>query len=141
MSIVQEFKEFAIKGNAVDLAVGLIVGASFGKIVDSLVKDVIMPPIGLLLGRVDFTNLFVTLRSGKETGGYATLADAAKDGAVTLNYGLFVNSLVSFVIVAIATFLLIRGINQLKRRAEPKEKTISDEVKLLSEIRDVLKGK
>ncbi len=141
MSIVQEFKEFAIKGNAVDLAVGLIVGASFGKIVDSLVNDIIMPPIGLILGKVDFSNLFITLRSGKDGGDYATLADAAKAGAVTLNYGLFINVIVSFIIVAMATFMLIRGINKLKRGEEPKAKGPSEEVQLLAEIRDVLKSK
>jgi large conductance mechanosensitive channel len=109
----KEFKEFAIRGNVIDMAVGIIVGASFGTIVKSLVSDIIMPPIGLLLGKVDFSNLFVVL-SGKEAS-YATLAEAQAAGAVTLNYGVFINTIISFAIVAFAVFLVIKNINRLKK--------------------------
>jgi large conductance mechanosensitive channel len=114
----KEFKEFAMKGNVVDMAVGIIIGAAFGTIVKSLVADIIMPPIGLLIGNVDFTNLFAVLREGVTTGPYASLADAQKAGAVTVNYGAFLNTIISFVIVAFAVFLLIRNINRLKRQHE-----------------------
>lgn len=114
----KEFKEFAMKGNVVDMAVGIIIGAAFGTIVKSLVADIIMPPIGLLIGNVDFTNLFAVLREGATTGPYASLADAQKAGAVTINYGAFANTIISFVIVAFAVFLLIRSINRLKRQQE-----------------------
>lgn len=112
----KEFKEFAMRGNVVDMAVGIIIGAAFGSIVSSLVADIIMPPIGLLLGNVDFSNLFLVLKSGKVAGPYAALADAKAAGAVTINYGVFVNAVISFVIVAFAVFLLIRAVNQLKRQ-------------------------
>lgn len=118
MSMIKEFKEFAVKGNVVDMAVGIIIGGAFGTIVKSLVADVIMPPIGLLLGNVDFAELFVVLKSGTTPGPYMTLADAQAAGAVTINYGLFLNSVVSFVIVAFAVFMLIRSINRLKREQE-----------------------
>ena len=108
----KEFREFAVKGNVVDMAVGIIIGAAFGKIVDSLVKDLIMPPIGLLLGKVDFTNLFVVLKPGAVPGPYLTVEAAQKAGAVTFNYGMFVNTMISFVIVAFAVFLLVRAINR-----------------------------
>lgn len=111
----KEFKEFAVKGNVVDMAVGIIIGAAFGAIVKSLVDDVIMPPIGLILGNVDFSNLYLLLRDGAVAGPYASLAEAKKAGAVTLNYGLFANAVVSFLIVAFAVFLLVRAINRLKR--------------------------
>jgi large conductance mechanosensitive channel len=114
----KEFKEFAMRGNVVDMAVGIIIGAAFGSIVKSLVADVIMPPIGLLLGDVDFSNLFVVLRAGTEPGPYAALADAQAAGAVTINYGLFINTVISFLIVAFAVFLLVRSINRLKRKEE-----------------------
>jgi large conductance mechanosensitive channel len=114
----KEFKEFAVKGNVVDMAVGIIIGAAFGTIVKSLVDDVIMPPIGLLLGNVDFSNLFVTLKEGAAAGPYATLAVAKSAGAVTLSYGAFLNTVVSFLIVSFAVFLLIKGINRLKREKE-----------------------
>lgn len=115
MGVMQEFKEFAVKGNVVDLAVGLIIGAEFGKIVNSLVTDVIMPPIGLVIGNVDFKNLFVTLKEGAtQAGPYSTLADAQKAGAVTINVGTFVTSLITFTIVAFAVFLLVRAMNKLK---------------------------
>jgi len=116
MGIIKEFKEFAIKGNVMDMAVGIIIGAAFGTFVKSLVDDVLMPPFGLLLGNVDLSNLFVVLKDGaKALGEYATLADAKADGAVTINYGLFINSIISFVIVAFALFLLIKTMNRLKR--------------------------
>ncbi len=120
MGMMKEFKEFAVKGNVVDMAVGIIIGAAFGTIVKSLVADVIMPPIGLLLGNVDFTNLFLVLKHGAEAAAsYATLADAQAAGAVTLNYGMFINTIISFLIVSFAIFILIRNINRLKRREEP----------------------
>lgn len=115
----KEFKEFAVKGNVVDMAVGIIIGGAFGTIVKSLVNDVLMPPIGLLLGGVDFANLFVLLKEGETPAPYAALADAQGAGAVTVNYGLFFNSVVSFLIVAIAVFLVIRGINRMRREEVP----------------------
>ncbi len=114
----KEFKEFAMRGNVVDMAVGIIIGAAFGTIVRSLVSDIIMPPIGLLLGNVDFSNLFIVLKAGIPVGPYASLADAQTAGAVTINYGVFINTMISFIIVAFAVFLLIRGINKLKRQEE-----------------------
>lgn len=119
MSIMKEFKEFAVKGNVVDLAVGLIVGAEFGKIVNSLVQDVIMPPIGLIIGGVDFKNLFITLKEGASVAApYATLADAQKAGAVTINIGSFITTVISFTIVAFAVFLLVRAFNKLRTTSE-----------------------
>ncbi len=118
MSMVKEFKEFAVKGNVVDMAVGIIIGGAFGTIVKSLAADVIMPPIGMMLGNVDFSQLFLVLNSGSAPGPFATLADAQTAGAVTINYGLFINSVTSFVIVAFAVFLLIKKINELKREEE-----------------------
>jgi large conductance mechanosensitive channel len=145
MSMLKEFREFAMRGNVVDLAVGVIIGAAFGKIVDSLVKDVIMPPIGMILGKVDFSNLFLVLREGPVSGPYVSVDAALKAGAVTLNYGLFINVMISFVIVAWAVFLMIKLMNRLKREevapppapAAPVEPP--EEVKLLREIRDSLK--
>ena len=138
--MLKEFKEFAIRGNVVDMAVGIIIGAAFGKIVDSLVKDVIMPPIGVLLGKVDFSNLFVVLREGTAAGPYISVDAAQKAGAVTFNYGMFINTVISFTIVAFAVFLLIRAINKLKRQEEAKPTAASpEEVVLLREIRDSLK--
>lgn len=121
----KEFKEFAIRGNVVDMAVGIIIGAAFGAIVSSLVADVIMPPIGLLLGKVDFSNLFVVLEAGTTPGPYETLAAAKQAGAVTLNIGVFINTIISFLIIAFAVFLVIRQINKLRRKAEapPAEPT------------------
>jgi len=116
MIIFKEFKEFAVKGNVVDMAVGIIVGAAFGTIVKSLVDDIIMPPIGLLLGNVDFSNLFLTLKQGVAAGPYATLAVAKGAGAVILSYGAFLNTVVSFLIVSFAVFFLVKGINRLKRQ-------------------------
>lgn len=112
--MLKEFKAFVMRGNVVDLAVGVIIGGAFGSIVNSLVNDILMPPIGLLLGNVDFSNLFLVIKTGSPAVPYATLADAQAAGAVTLNYGIFINSLVSFLIVAFSVFLLIRGINRLQ---------------------------
>ncbi len=116
--MLKDFKEFAMKGNVVDMAVGIVIGAAFGAIVKSLVSDLLMPPIGLILGKTDFTNLFAVLKEGNPAGPYIALADAQKAGAVTLNYGLFVNSVISFLIVAFAVFLLIRAINRMRRQEE-----------------------
>ena len=113
-----EFKKFAMRGNVVDMAVGIIIGGAFGTIVKSLVDDVLMPPIGLLLGGVDFSNLFAVLKPGTTPGPYAALADARGSGAVTVNYGVFFNSVISFLIVAFAVFLLIRAINAMQRQEE-----------------------
>ena len=114
----KEFKEFAMRGNVVDMAVGIIIGGAFGTIVKSLVDDVLMPPIGLLLGNVDFSNIFAVIKAGKIAGPYDTLAAAKAAGAVTINMGLFINSVISFLIVAFAVFLVIRQINALKRAEE-----------------------
>jgi len=116
--MLKEFKEFIMRGNVVDMAVGIIIGAAFGAIVTSLVNDVIMPPIGLLLGNVDFANLFILLKEGTPGKPYASLADAQAAGAVTINYGTFINSVIAFLIVAFVIFLLIRNINRLRREAE-----------------------
>jgi large conductance mechanosensitive channel len=114
----KEFKEFAMRGNVVDMAVGIIIGAAFGAIVGSLVADVIMPPIGLALGKVDFSNLFLVLKAGAVPGPYATVVAAKQAGAVTLNYGVFINTIINFLIIALAVFLVIRQINRLKKKAE-----------------------
>jgi large conductance mechanosensitive channel len=115
----KEFRQFAMRGNVVDMAVGIIIGGAFGTIVKSLVDDVIMPPIGLMLGNVDFTNLFVVLKQGtKAAPPYTNLAEAHGAGAVTLNYGQFINNIVSFIIVAFAVFLLVRTMNRLQQRLE-----------------------
>lgn len=116
----KDFKEFAMRGNVVDMAVGIVIGVAFGGIIRSLVADVIMPPIGLLLGRVDFSELFITLQEGAAPGPYATLAEAQEAGAVTINYGILGNEIISFVIVAFAVFLLVRGMNRMKRQDEEK---------------------
>ena len=142
MSLVKEFKEFAVKGNMVDMAVGIIIGAAFGKIVESLVKDLIMPPIGMLLGKVDFANLFVVLREGATAGPYLSVDAAQKAGAVTFNYGVFINTCISFVIVAFAVFMLIRSINKMKKEeaaAPAAPAAPPEDVLLLREIRDALK--
>lgn len=120
-SFFSEFKKFAMRGNVIDMAVGIIIGAAFGKIVDSMVKDIIMPPIGLLLGTMDFSNLFFVLKDvpGHE-GTYASLAQATQAGATTLNVGNFLNAVISFTIVAFAVFVLIKGINELQARMEKK---------------------
>ncbi|MCX8117357.1 MAG: large-conductance mechanosensitive channel protein MscL [Desulfobacterota bacterium] len=116
--MLKEFKEFAMRGNVLDMAVGIIMGAAFGTIVNSLVQDMIMPPIGLLLGSVDFSNLFLVLKEGKVAGPYASLGAAKAAGAVTVNVGVFVNTIISFLIVAFSVFLLIRTVNRLKRQEQ-----------------------
>jgi large conductance mechanosensitive channel len=125
--MLKEFKEFVMRGNMVDMAVGIIMGVAFGTIIGSLVSDMIMPPIGLLLGRVDFSNLFLVLKEGTPPGPYASLADAKAAGAVSINYGVFLNTIINFLIIAFAVFLIVRYINRLKRReaaplAEPTTK-------------------
>jgi len=116
--MLKEFKEFAMRGNVVDMAVGIVIGAAFGTIVNSFVQDVIMPPIGLLLGNIDFSNLFAVLKEGKVAGPYASVAAAKAAGAVTMNYGVFINTIISFLIVAFAVFLLVRTVNKMKRQEE-----------------------
>ena len=141
-NLVDEFRNFAFKGNVVDLAVGVIIGAAFGKIVDSLVKDLIMPPIGLLLGKVDFSNLFVVFREGATAGPYISVEAAQKAGAVTFNYGLFINTVISFLIVAFAVFMLIRAMNKIKAEEPapaPPPPATPEDILLLREIRDALK--
>jgi large conductance mechanosensitive channel len=120
--MLKEFKEFAVKGNVIDMAVGIIIGAAFGKIVTSFVSDILMPPIGRAIGKMDFSNLFINLSDG----GYATLAEAKKAGAATINYGLFLNATIDFLIVAFALFLLIRQINRLKREQPAPEVTTKE---------------
>jgi large conductance mechanosensitive channel len=146
MAVLKEFKEFALKGNVLDMAVGIIIGAAFGTIVKSLVDDVVMPPIGLLLGGVDFSELFITLSQGTVAGPYATLAAAQEAGAVTINYGIFINAVISFLIVAFAVFMLVRNFNKLRRQEEapaapPAPPEPSAEETLLAEIRDLLKAR
>ena len=115
MKMWKEFKEFAVKGNAIDLAVGVIIGAAFGGVISSLVKDIIMPPLGFLTGGLDFSNQFVVLKDAPNGGNYATPAEAAKAGAITWNYGNFITLLINFAIVAFAIFLLVKALNALKR--------------------------
>lgn len=126
--MLKEFKEFAMKGNMVDMAVGIVIGAAFGAIIASLVADVLMPPLGLLLGNVDFSNLFLVLKEGTSPGPFATVAAAKEAGAVTLNYGLFVNTIVNFLIIALAIFFVVRAINRAKRQevAPPAAPTTKD---------------
>jgi large conductance mechanosensitive channel len=117
--MLKEFREFAMRGNVVDMAVGIIIGGAFGTIVKSMVDDVLMPPIGLALGGVDFSDFFFTMKQGVVAPGpYATLADAKEAGAVTMNYGMFLNSVISFLIVAFCVFILIKGMNAAKRKEE-----------------------
>jgi large conductance mechanosensitive channel len=138
--MLKEFKEFAMRGNVIDLAVGVIIGAAFGKIVTSLVNDIIMPPIGILLGGVDFTEMYINLSGGE----FASLAAAKEAGAATINYGVFVNTVINFLIVAFAIFLVIKQMNKMKKKEEAKPAAPAapprDEV-LLEEIRDLLKAK
>jgi large conductance mechanosensitive channel len=136
--MLKEFREFAMRGNVVDMAVGIIIGAAFTSIVRSLVDDIIMPPLGLLTGDMDFSDKFVDLSGGD----YATLAEAQAASAATINYGLFINNVITFLIVAFAVFLLVRGINSLKRKQEEalaEAPPPAEEVLLLREIRDALK--
>ncbi len=126
--MLKEFKEFAMKGNMIDMAVGIVIGAAFGTIVSSLVNDIIMPPIGLLLGKVDFANLYLVLHSGKTPAPYLSLAAAKAEGAVTFNYGQFINTIISFAIVAFAIFLVVKMINRLRKEkpAKPADPTSKD---------------
>jgi large conductance mechanosensitive channel len=137
--MLSEFKQFVMRGNVLDMAVGIIIGAAFGTIVSSLVADVLMPPIGMALGGIDFTNMFVTLKDGaKQAGPYASLAEAKAAGAVTVNYGVFVNAIVSFLIVSFCVFLLVKAVNSMKREAPAAAAPTPTEA-LLAEIRDLLK--
>ena len=126
--MLKEFKEFAMKGNVVDMAVGIVIGVAFGAIVKSFVTDIIMPPIGILLGDVDFANLFIILKEGTEPPPYPSLAEATKAGAITLNYGVFINTIISFLIIAFSVFIVIRHINKLRREQEapPSEPTTKE---------------
>ena len=136
----REFRDFAMRGNVIDLAVGIIIGAAFTTIVNSLVNDIIMPPLGLLIGGIDFSNFFLTLKGGS----FPTLEAAKGGGAVTMNYGLFINAIIRFVIVAFAIFLLVKQINRLAReepKAPPPPPEPSREELLLAEIRDLLKAR
>jgi large conductance mechanosensitive channel len=137
--MLKEFKEFAMRGNVIDMAVGIVIGAAFGKIVSSFVADILMPPIGLLLGNVDFSELYVNLTGTS----YATLAQAQEAGAATINYGLWLNSVLDFVIVAFAVFLVIRQMNRLKKKEEaaPAPPPAPSAEVLLAEIRDLLKAR
>jgi len=147
--MLKEFREFALKGNVLDMAVGIIIGAAFGTIVQSLVNDVLMPPIGLLLGGVDFTELFIVLKEGVEVvGPYATLAAAKDAGAVTIAYGVFFNQVISFLIVAFSVFMLVRSFNKLRKMTEKEAAAApaappapSAQEVLLAEIRDLLRNK
>ena len=136
MGMLQEFKEFALKGNAVDMAVGIIIGAAFSTIVRSLVDDIIMPPIGVMMGGMDFSNLFFSLTGTH----YDSLAAAKQAGAATINIGVFLNNLISFAIVAMVLFMVIKAMNQLRRKQEeqPDSEPASREVELLQEIRDAI---
>jgi large conductance mechanosensitive channel len=139
--MLSEFKQFVMRGNVLDMAVGIIIGAAFGTIVSSLVADVLMPPVGLALGGIDFSNMFVTLKDGaKAAGPYASLADAKAAGAVTVNYGVFVNAIVSFLIVAFCVFLLVKSVNRMMRAEAPAPPGPTPSEALLIEIRDLLKG-
>ena len=144
----KEFKEFAVKGNVVDMAVGIIIGAAFGTIVTAFVDGMLMPVIGLLVGGVDFSDLFTVLREGTPGGPYDTLAAATEAGAVTLQWGVFVNTLISFLIVAFAVFLFVKWVNALRRTVEgevaeapPDAPALTADQQLLSEIRDLLKAR
>jgi len=118
----KEFREFIMRGNVIDLAVGIVIGAAFGTIVNSLVKDIIMPPIGLLLGKVDFANLFLVIKQGETIGSpYATLADAQAAGAVTWNYGLFINTIIAFFIIALAIFMIVKAVNKARKAMDAKK--------------------
>lgn len=135
----QEFKEFIVKGNAFDLAVGVIIGGVFGAVVNSLVGDILMPPVGSILGGVDFSNLFATLKDGATAGPYASLAAAKAAGAVTLNYGAFINTLMNLVVVGFVIFMLVKGVNAARRPVPAPPAETPEEVVLLRQIRDALR--
>jgi large conductance mechanosensitive channel len=132
--MLKDFKEFAMRGSVVDMAVGIIIGAAFGTIIKSLVDDIIMPPIGLLLGNVDFSNLFVLLKEGTVAGPYAALADAKEAGAVSINYGAFIMTIITFLIIAFCVFLMIRSLNKMKKEEPAAEPTTKDCPHCLSAI-------
>lgn len=136
--MLKEFKEFAMKGNFVDMAVGIVIGAAFSTIVKSFVDDIVMPWVGVLTGGVDFSNMHMVISGGAEGATYPTIAAAAEAGAVTMNYGLFINALITFVIVAFTLFIVIKGMNAAKKAEEEAPAEPSDEVKLLTAIRDSL---
>jgi large conductance mechanosensitive channel len=144
--MLKEFKEFAAKGNMLDMAVGIVIGAAFATIITSLVNDIIMPPIGMALGGVDFSEFYAILSQGDPAGPYATLAAAREAGAVTVNWGIFVNSLISFLIVAFALFLVVKSFNKMKAQQEAEEAAPeaapepSEDIVLLREIRDLMKA-
>ncbi|MGI9233304.1 MAG: large conductance mechanosensitive channel protein MscL [Woeseiaceae bacterium] len=140
MTMLDEFKQFAMRGNVVDMAVGIIIGGAFGKIISSFVADVIMPPIGMLMGNVDFSQLFINLSDVS----YETLAAAKEAGAPTINYGVFLNTVLDFLIIAFAIFMVIRGMNKMKKKEEEKPAEPakpSEEVQLLTDIRDALNNR
>lgn len=141
--MLKEFRDFAVKGNVLDMAVGIIMGAAFGTIISSLVADVLMPPLGLAMGGVDFSNMFATLKEGANVAGpYASLAAAKAAGAVTLNYGVFINAIVSFLIVALSIFMLVKSVNTMKKaEPAPAPPGPTTDQTLLGEIRDLLKQK
>jgi len=132
--MLKEFRDFAMKGSVLDMAIGIIIGVAFGKIISSFVADIMMPPLGLLMGKVDFTNWFATLSGGH----FATLAEARAAGAVTLNYGTFLNTVIDFIIIAFVIFLLVKQVNRFKKETPPPPAEPPAEVKLLGEIRDLL---
>ncbi len=141
--MLKEFKDFAMKGNFVDMAVGIVIGASFSTIVKSFVDDIIMPAVGVLTGGVDFSNLFFVLKNPTEGVTYATLDAAKEAGAVTINYGIFINAIITFLIVAFALFIVVKGMNEAKKRMEEEEAAApppgpTEDIKLLTEIRDAL---
>ena len=139
--MLKEFKEFAMRGNVLDMAVGIIIGAAFGSIVTSLVNDLLMPPIGMLLGGADFSNLFFVLKEGASPAPYASVAAAKAAGAVTLNIGLFLNAVISFLLVAFAIFMLVKGVNRVRREEPPPPAPPTPQETLLTEIRDLLKSR
>jgi large conductance mechanosensitive channel len=150
MGLVKELREVAVKGNMLDRAVGINIGAAFGTIVSALVNDIRMPPVGLLTGGVDFTEQYLLLKAGDPVGPYATIAAAKEAGAVTLNWGMFINALISFLIVALAVFFVVRSFNRVRERIEredaqpapePPPAEPSAEQKLLAEIRDLLQAR
>ena len=130
----KEFKEFAMKGNVMDMAVGIVIGAAFGLIIASLVQDIIMPPIGLALGNLDFANIFTVLKEGKVPGPYATPAAAKAAGAVTMNWGIFINTIVNFIIIAFAIFMIVRTMNKMRKEAPPPDPTTKECTYCLSTI-------
>ena len=142
--MIEEFKKFIMKGNMLDMAIGIVIGAAFGTVIKSLVADVLMPPIGLALGNVDFSNIFWVLKEGAEGASYATVEAAKEAGAVTMNIGLFFNQIISFLIIGVAVFMLVKAVNKMREKEEeveeaPAEPEPSAEEVLLAEIRDLLK--